>query len=250
MIDLHTHILPGLDDGARSLEESREIALVCRANGITAVAATPHVRSDWPTTADEMERRLDEVRAELERAGIDVEVLHGGELDLEQLRTLSRDELDRFTLAQNGRYLLVEMPYSAWPLALSRTIEDLLSAGVTPVLAHPERNPDVQENPSLVADAVAAGALVQVTAASLDGRLERRTEAAARRLVDAGLVHVLASDAHSPDVREAGLRRAAERLGDTALAHYLTEEAPAAIVAGEDVPSPPARRGRRWRFLR
>ncbi len=249
MIDLHTHILPRLDDGARSLDESREIARVSRANGVSTIAATPHVRRDWPTTADEMERRVDEVRRDLDRAGIDVEVLHGGEVDLEELQGLSRDELARFTLAQNGRYLLVEVPYVAWPLALSRTIDELRTAGVTPILAHPERNPDVHENPSLVADAVAAGALVQLTAASLDGRLERRAQAASRRLLDAGLVHVLASDAHSPNVREAGLRRAAEKLGDKALARYLTEEAPAAIVAGEDVPSPPARRTRR-RFFR
>ena len=92
------------------------------------------------------------------------------------------------------------------------------------------------------------GALVQLTAASLDGRIGRSSQRAAERLLGAGLAHVLASDAHTPDIREAGLGAAAEAVGDDRLAAYLTTEAPAAIVAGETVPAPP-RKARRRRYL-
>lgn len=125
---------------------------------------------------------------------------------------------------------------------------ELAAVGLVTVLAHPERNPDAQAHPELVEAFVRAGGLVQVTAASVDGRLGRRTREASFELLARGLVHVLASDAHTPDVREAGLAAAVGVLGDRGLARYLVEEAPAAIVAGEPVASPPALRRRGFRF--
>ena len=107
------------------------------------------------------------------------------------------------------------------------------------MLAHPERNPEVQDRPARVEALVEAGALVQVTGASLDGRLGRASKLTAKRLLELGLVHVLASDAHGPHIREGGLAAAAEAVGDDGLARYLTREAPAAIVAGEPVPPAP-----------
>jgi protein-tyrosine phosphatase len=245
MIDLHSHILPGLDDGARTIAESREIARRAAADGVRAIAATPHVRADWPTRADEMERRVLELRDDFAAQGIAIEVLHGGEIDLEMLINREPAELRRFTLAQSGRYLLVEFPYVGWPLALEPALLRLLARDVVPLLAHPERNREVQTRPERIARLVGAGALVQVTAASLDGRLGRSSKAAGERLIELGLVHVLASDAHSPDLREAGLAKAAAAIGADS-ARYLTEEAPAAIVAGEDVPEAPRFRRRRF----
>jgi protein-tyrosine phosphatase len=118
---------------------------------------------------------------------------------------------------------------------------------LTPVLAHPERSATVQERPSRLGGLVAAGALVQVTAGSLAGAFGRSSRNAARSLVASGLVHVLASDAHSPAAREAGLAAGVEALEDPGLAAYLTEETPAAIVAGEEVGRTPPRR--RFRLL-
>jgi protein-tyrosine phosphatase len=244
VIDLHAHILPGLDDGAQTLEDSRELAHRAFQDGITAIAATPHVRADYPTTAGEMERGVDALRNDFRAQGIAIDVLHGGEIALEMLDTISREDLARFTLAQGDRYLLLEFPYVGWPLGIERRIFELRAAGLTPILAHPERNGEVQSKPERLAEAVRVGALVQITAASLDGRLGKSSRDAAERLLELRLVHLLASDAHTPDVRVGGLAEAAARIRDDALARYLTEGAPAAVVAGQEVPQPPPKRRR------
>jgi protein-tyrosine phosphatase len=249
MIDLHSHILPGLDDGSRTVEDARALARRAAEDGVTAIAATPHVRLDYPTRPDEMERGVLRLREDFVAQGIDVEVLHGGELDLGMLATLGDDELRRFTLAQSGRYLLLEFPYSGWPPGLEETVYGLGLRGFVAVLAHPERNRAVQSHPRRLAEAVRMGALVQVTAASLDGRIGRSSQKAAQRLLELGLVHLLASDAHTPDIRDAGLADAAEAAGDQALARFLTVDAPTAIVAGEPVPHPPRKVQRRRYWL-
>jgi protein-tyrosine phosphatase len=237
MIDLHAHVLPGLDDGVRSLGEALELVAAAAAEGVTAIAATPHVRDDYPTSPGRMERAVGELREAVAEAGLGVDILCGGEIALERLWLLDADELRRFTLAQTGRYLLVEAPYTGWPPLVERSVSLLTGRGIRPLIAHPERNPIVQDRPETVEPLVAAGALVQVTAASLDGRLGAAPALAARILLDRGLVHVLASDAHAPQVRAVGLEAAAEAVGDSALAHRLTSANPAAIVAGEDLPS-------------
>src|SRR5277367_6032368 len=104
VIDLHSHILPGLDDGVATIEEARELARAALAEGVTAIAATPHVREDYPTTPEQMEAGVAALRADFAEQGIALEVLHGGELDLEFLTTLPDEELRRFTIGQTGRY--------------------------------------------------------------------------------------------------------------------------------------------------
>lgn len=246
MIDLHSHILPGLDDGVRTLEDALALARAAAAEGVEAIAATPHVREDYPTTAERMEQGVAALTAALDEAGVAIRVLSGGELDLEWLSRLEPGEVARFTLGGSGTYLLLEFPYAGWPLSLLPAIARLRSTGVTPLLAHPERNSSVQERPERLEEAIAAGALAQVTSASIEGRLGRRARAAARRLLELGLVDVIASDSHGAEVRSFGLRAAAESLGDEGLARYLTVEAPAAIVAGR--PLEPARRHLRRSF--
>lgn len=245
MIDLHAHILPGVDDGARTLADAREMARVAAAEGVRAIAATPHVRRDHPTSAEAMERGVETLREDFRAEGIDVEVLPGGELDLEWIESLDPGELRRYALG-GGRHLLLEVPYHGWPRGLEARIARLRQEGLAAVLAHPERNETVREQPEWLAGLRAEGALVQVTAASLDGRLGRRTQAAARRLVQLGLVDVLASDAHHPELRAYGLVAAAAALRDPGLARHLTVDVPAAVVAGEEIT--PETRGRRQRF--
>jgi protein-tyrosine phosphatase len=241
VIDVHTHILPALDDGAPTLDVSRDIARRAVASGTRALVATPHVRHDYPTSAEAMETALATVRADLLAHGIPLDVYPGGELDLEWIGRLLPEELSRFTLGQTGRYLLVEFPYHGWPLGLEQQLFDLQTRGFTPVLAHPERNGDVQRTPERVVSLVRAGARVQVTAASLEGRLGRGAQAAAVALLDAGAVHVVASDAHAPELRDVGLAGAVAAIADEGVARVLSEEAPAAIIAGEDVEAPHAR---------
>jgi protein-tyrosine phosphatase len=248
MIDLHAHILPGLDDGARTIEEARALGQLAASEGIAAIAATPHVRADYPTRAEEMEERVEELRRDFAERAIPVEVLHGGEIDLDMLATLDDDELRRFTLAQSGRYVLLEFPYSGWPAGLEEIVYGLGLRGFVALIAHPERNRAVQSEPRRLAEAVRMGALVQITAASLDGRIGRSSQKAAARLLELGLAHVLASDAHTPEIRAAGLADAVAAVRDEALARFLTADAPAAIVAGETLPERPGK-SRRRRYL-
>lgn len=247
MIDLHSHILPGLDDGARTVEESLAIARSLVDEGVSVVAGTPHVRDDHPTGAAAMEAALRVVREAVAREGLALEVLGGGEIALSRLALVEPGELARFALG-GSRAVLLEPPSLGWPGDLARTCAVLVRDGWLPVLAHPERSWEVQERPGLVGDAVHAGALVQLTAASVDGRLGRRPAACARELLDLGLAHLLASDAHTPDVREAGLGAAVAALGGGALGRWLVADVPAAVLAGEALPPRPARPARRRRW--
>ncbi len=248
MIDLHAHILPGVDDGVRSLEEACELARVAVADGIAVTAATPHVRDDYPTTAEQVECGVEALRRRLADAGIPLEVVHGAEVDIGALARLSEEEVVRLTLGQAGRYLLVEFPYGGWPSALEGATARVLAAGITPILAHPERNDLVQQAPRRLLPVVESGCLVQVTAASLAGGLGRAAAAAGHELLRLRLAHVAATDAHGPAMRAMTLSAAAAAVRDEAVARYLTEDAPAAVLAGEPVPPPPPA-GRRplWR---
>lgn len=235
MVDLHSHVLPGLDDGAADLEAALEICRAAAADGIEVLAGTPHVRHDHTTTADAMEAALAAVQPAA--AGI-VRVVGGGELDLDELGRPA-EELRRFGLGGNPAYLLVETPYVGWPLDFAERVFRLRAAGFTAVIAHPERNADVQENPALLDAPVAAGALVQLTAASLDGRGTKRADVCARTLLERRTAHLVASDAHAASVRAVGLSAAAAALEDEALARWLTDGVPRAIVDGTRLPERP-----------
>jgi len=250
VIDLHSHLLPGIDDGAATLEESVAIARAAAADGISVLAATPHVRDDYPTRAETMERLVARLGEALRAAAVPLRVVTGGELDLRHLRALDDDELRRFGLGGNRRYLLVEMPYAGWPLDLEATVFDLGLRGFSCVVAHPERNHDVQARPERLGALVEAGSLVQLTAASVDGRLGRPCREAAFRLLDLGLAHMIASDAHGSSVRRVGMSRAAAAIGDEPLAHWLTVGVPGAIVRNDPLPRSPARSRRGGRLAR
>jgi protein-tyrosine phosphatase len=236
VIDLHSHILPGIDDGARTLEQARSLARDAVAEGVTAMAATPHVRDDYPTSCEVMERGVALLREDFARQEIPLAVLPGAEIELSLLWRILPDELLRFTLGQSRAYVLVEFPYSGWPRSLELALSLLEGRGLRMVLAHPERNPEVQDRPDRLASAVEAGALVQVTSGSLTGRLGTSSRVTAQRLLELGLVHLLASDSHGAHIREGGLAAAAEVLGDDALAQRLTVDVPEAIVAGRPLP--------------
>jgi len=250
VLDLHSHLLPGLDDGAASLADSLEMARAAVEAGIAVVAATPHVRADYPTEPRAMEEALAAVRTAVAEAGIPLEVLPGGELALDRLELLEPGELARFGLGGNPHCLLLEFPYTGWPLGLGEQVFRLRTAGIRPVLAHPERNPEVQARPERLGSLIESGALVQVTAASLDGRLGRASRQAGLALLGLGFVHLLASDAHAPEVREIGMAAAAATVGSDELARWLTVELPAALVAaGPLPPRPAASRRRSWAGL-
>ena len=242
MIDLHSHILPGLDDGARDLDESVAMARTMAEGGIGIVVATPHVRADYPTTPDAMSEALATVRVAVADAGIAIDVRGGGEIAIEQLDRLDPTALARFGLGGNPRLVLLEYPYYGQAPTLARECARLRLSGIVPVIAHPERNQTLQAQPTDLEAFVSAGAFVQLTAASVEGRLGRAPARCARRLLELELAHLISSDAHGPGLRQAGLSGAAEAVGGGAFAHWLTTGVPAALLSGEELPPRPAAR--------
>ena len=173
----------------------------------------------------------------------------GGELDLAELDRPA-SELVRFALAGNPGYLLVETPYVGWPLDIGDRLFRLLAAGITPVLAHPERNWEVQHRPELLEPLVASGVLVQLTAGAVDGTLGRGSRAAAFTLLERGLAHLIASDGHAPSIRQIGMSKAVAALRNDSLGRWLTVDVPGSIVDGGTLPPRPGQaRPRRKRLF-
>ena len=245
MIDLHSHVLPGLDDGATDVSDAIELARAMAADGTSTVCGTPHVRDDYPTSPAAMSASLQRVRTAINEAGIAIDVRGGGEIALDQLARLETDTLRQFGLGGNPNLLLLEAPYANWPLDLGRICGRLRHDGIVPVLAHPERNTAIQEHPLALEEFVRAGGFVQLTAASVDGRLGKAAAACAQTLLELELAHVIASDAHGVGVREAGLSSAVRAVGGGDLGRWLTYDVPASLLAGEVLPPRPSasRRG-------
>lgn len=211
LVDLHIHILPGMDDGPGSPAEALEMARRAGAEGIGAVVATPHVITGlYPNTREKILESVEYFRDLLREKQLPLSVFPGAEYRLEPdlPERLARGEL--LTLNDTGRYLLVELPSSLIPPYTGRVIYELLLQGVIPVIAHPERNLALAKEPSLLYELVAKGALSQVTAGSLTGMFGSGAALTAQLFLAHGCAHFLASDAHSPHGRAPVLAEALE----------------------------------------
>jgi protein-tyrosine phosphatase len=249
MIDLHSHVLPGLDDGARTPEDSLAIARAAASAGVTSIAATPHLRADHPGVRPaEIAGRCTTLQRLLDAEGVPLEVVPAGELDIHWAQGASDDDLRLASYGQRGEWLLVETPYGTISELFEELLFKLSARGFRTLLAHPERNPSFQRRPERLRVLVERGALVQVTAHALV-TAERRApdRRLAETLVRGSLVHVIASDVHRASGRRtAGLDEAsgaADAIVPGAGA-YMTQDAPAAILAGRHLPSPPEGGGR------
>jgi protein-tyrosine phosphatase len=255
VVDLHCHLLPGIDDGPADMEAAVELARAASAEGVSTIAATPHLRKDHPGVVPrELADRCQEVRDELARQGIELEVVAAGEVDLLWALEASDEELRLCSYGQSGIALLVETPYNSLLPPFEELLSRLTLRGHSVVLAHPERNPTFQHNPERLEELVHRGALLQVTAHSLIRPARRsRSGALAQRLVRDGLAHSIASDAHGTATVEraslgAGAARARQLVGE-ARARWLVADAPAAIVAGRPLPPMPESEPPRRRLL-
>lgn len=249
MIDLHSHLLPGIDDGAPDLEHALELARAAVEQGTRVLAATPHLRGDFPDVrAEELAGRCEEIRAAIAEAAIDLEVVQGGEAGVMWAVNASDAQLRAGSYGGRGTDLLVETPYGPLTDAFEQLLLTLSDRGYRLLLAHPENNPTFQRTPERLHEIVERGVLLQVTARSLirpDRKKGPRSLAVA--LVRDGLAHVLASDAHSgrllrPPALRAGAVAAAEIVGE-ARARWMVEDAPRAILDGEPLPEPPPVQG-------
>jgi protein-tyrosine phosphatase len=245
VIDLHSHLLPGIDDGPPDLTGSVELARAAAAQGTRVLAATPHLRADFPDVRpDELDGRCGDLRAALRDAGVELEVVQGGEAGLMWAVHASDGDLRAGSYGARGTDLLVESPYGALTDTFEGLLFSLADRGYRLVLAHPENNPTFQADPERLLALAERGVLLQVTARSLvrAGR-PKGPRALAEALVRDGHAHLLASDAHSaaeprPPALAAGVTAAAALVGEPR-ARWMAEAAAAAILAGEPLPEPP-----------
>jgi protein-tyrosine phosphatase len=254
VIDLHCHILPGLDDGPPDLDRSVALARLAAADGTRTIVATPHVREDYPFAVEEIAKRTDQVNQRLAADGVPLTVRAGAEVAISLLSELDEATLGRVCLG-DGNAMLVESPYQQATDTLEDALFSLQLRGFKPVLAHPERSPSFMSSPDRLEKLVERGVLCSVTSASMAGRFGRTVQRATRTLFERGLVHDVASDAHDLRRRAPGLT-AGFRLLDHDLPgllgqiEWFTESAPAAILAGEALPERPALEPAPRRWLR
>ena len=251
MIDIHTHILPGVDDGAGNLDEALAMARLAVADGVAQLVATPH--SAWGAATEANVREgVRALQAALDEAGIPLHLATGVEFWLTP-EVVAQQQAGRAFPINGGRYMLIELPPHQIPAYAEQSIFALQLAGVTPVLAHPERYSALEGNLKPMYDLVSRGVLGQVTAGSLLGEFGPQAKQMAEIMLTHRLAHVIASDAHSsrgrPPVLSAAAKRAAQLVGEEQ-GWAMVTTVPESIVAGRalEIPEPLPYRPK-WHWL-
>ncbi|MCM2675923.1 tyrosine-protein phosphatase [Alkalicoccobacillus plakortidis] len=256
MIDVHCHILPGLDDGSASLAHSVEMARTAVQEGITTIIATPHHANPYfDSTAEEMAAGVEAVIAALETEGIPLVVKPGQEIrlfgELVEHLALGRS----VPLTGEGRYVLVEFPTNSVPAYSERLFYDLAVQGYIPVIAHPERNKVLQEKPDKLFEFVRNGALTQITTSSVTGHFGKTVKSFTDQLLEANLAHLLASDAHNLQARTFRMKQASDLIEEefgTDLLYQFQENAEL-LVSNQNLiiypPEPVRKKRKRFSFF-
>jgi protein-tyrosine phosphatase len=264
MIDLHAHILYGLDDGAKTIEESIEMCRIGYQDGIKTVVATPHIlpgiyKNDRSTILS----KLQELNETIKKFGVQSSEFVTQTIDpitqrpnnsINALRILpgadvhfSSDIFQRYergevmTVNDQGRYLMVEFAFQGIPYQAEEVLFQLITKGIIPIISHPERNMEIGQKPKRYYEMIRMGCLGQVTAMSLIGDFGSGIKRIAEKLLSKRLIHIIASDTHSthrrPPILSAGVR-AAEKIVGKEEAQKMVTEYPAAVIEGRrpDVP--------------
>lgn len=237
-VDFHCHILPGIDDGAKTLEDSEALARRLLDEGISQVVCTSHIMADlYPNSRWKLLPLVSSTQAHFDAVGIPLKLIAGAEVRLDVESCIAANWL---TIADEGKYMLVELPTAA-PLieSLDRMLYDLQVQGITPIIAHPERMAFLQKDPTILARWVDRGCLAQGTMCVLGGGAGNPlTLQALETFLREGLIHVMGTDAHQLDRRLKNLRQAADRLTELVgpeNARLIRFENPQAILDGREV---------------
>jgi len=255
MIDIHTHILYDVDDGPRTIEESIEMGRLSAEDGVTAMIATPHAHDSMHVTHDpkDLKLKVDELNAALKgrpriELGCELRFTHEVVAQVSVKKTAP-------TLA-GGPYVLVEFPHLSVPVGAERVFYELLSSDLRPVIAHPERNRALMDEPERFYSLVEIGVLGQVDSGSVTGQFGKTVQKVAALMLEHGLIHIMASDCHNTRNRLPGLssavREVAGIIGEEG-AHKITADNPAAVLDGRPIPwrplpTPPVKK-RKWLFF-
>lgn len=240
IVDIHTHILPGVDDGAKDYKEALDMARLAVADGTTHLFATPHHRDCTPLTRTGVADRVERLQAELDHANIPLTLIPGHEVRLYD------DMLDDWhrELAGplgNSRYVLAEPLFHRYNAHTNEMLFELFDRGYIPVMAHPERILPIQKDLSLIEPFLARGGLTQITSSSLSSDKDRRAYQTAMIMLRNGMAHIIASDAHKPYRRRPLLSKAAQAAAavvGSQQAEAMISTNPAAIVQDQLITTP------------
>lgn len=244
MIDIHCHILPnlsGFDDGAKNFEEALALIKQGQEDGIQGAVLTPHILGDLDANIDRLYReRFSNFKNQLAESGVDFELYLASEI-MFQFGLEKACDLEVATFNGNKRYLLVEFPQNMYSPQFKDALFNLQVKGLTPIIAHPERNGVLSDNLPMIAELIHRGALFQSEANSLTGRLGRQIRQAVEKLLKAGLIHFIASDAHNIRRRQFKLssaRRIVEDMVGENVAEELFYRNPRKAILGEKIQPP------------
>jgi protein-tyrosine phosphatase len=239
MVDIHHHLLFGLDDGARDLETSVAMARAAEADGITHVVATPHASASWVFQPELVAERLEILRQALAREAVSLTLGSGCDFHVSYDNVQDALAYPKKYTINATEYLLIELPDFGLSPRLGETFYELRLAGLTPILTHPERNPTLQRDSAPLAEWLRNGMLTQVTTSSVLGQMGKPAERMAHRLLADRWVHFLATDAHNLESRPPRMRDARDRVARRYGADYaerLCTANPQAVFEGRPLP--------------
>lgn len=238
MIDIHTHLIPNVDDGADSIEETLKLAQTAVDEGIKHTVLTPHHNKYWVTNEKEKVLRLTKkVENVIDEASIPLSVSPGQEIRMNEEFLEELFNNNYLSIDENGKYYLVEFSWQTFPSFAKDYLQQMLEADIIPVIAHPERQQPFIENPNILRDLINMGCLSQITATSIVGGYTEEIRQTAFQMMRENLIHVIASDAHDTVVRPYNLNQALKILKlefGTEYADYLIQNAER-IFKGEKV---------------
>lgn len=238
MVDIHCHLIPGIDDGAQDLKQSVEMARMAVHDGIGVIVVTPHQLGNFKqNTGDIVRAETAKLQAELQRHGVPLRVLPGGDVRIEEQMIPMLLDGQVMTLGDHRRHVLLELPHELY-FPLEPILQQLAKHQMVGILSHPERNQGLLRQRELLPQLVDAGCLMQVTAGSLVGGMGAACQELSQWMLGQGLVHFLATDAHGPVTRRPLLKRAyqeAARLTDEKTAYDLCVYHPGCVAVGRDV---------------
>jgi len=240
VIDLHCHILPKTDDGAQSMAESLRMANIAVQDGIEAIVATPHI---FPPDHQPLKSEtISALRKKLAEHKIELTLYSGAEVYICSDLSDYIEKMPYITVNNMRKYILIEFPFMTFPMGAENEIFNLGLNGITPVICHPERNTAIQNDMEILYKLVSMGALAQITAHSITGDFGKTVKKTSEAMLRRRLIHIIASDAHSPGLRPPLLSdaviRAAKILKNFDEAKRMVTETPARIIAGEPVDVP------------
>jgi protein-tyrosine phosphatase len=245
MIDIHSHILPGLDDGAQSFEESLLMARMAEADGISKMVATPHLyRGSFVNNGlDVIEKKKDDLQSMILSEGIELELFYGTEVYVTHNLTEKVIKERESLVIDHGNFMMIEFPAGHIYSGVKDLFFEIMTEGIQPIIVHPERNRVFQHNPELLYELINMGSLCQANSGSFTGLYGREVRETVYRFLDLRYLHFLGSDCHNTRSLPPNLSQAREKIEETAgkaVALALVLNNPQAMLAGNEIPYIPS----------